>query len=66
MANRRHVEMICTLVRLCAHPQDWTTLLNIRSMAQLSDDCFAFGGPMLPVGDVLALIEARITPVAEV
>jgi molybdopterin molybdotransferase len=34
-------------------------------MAQLSDDCFAFGGPMLPVDDVLKLIEARISPVAE-
>lgn len=35
-------------------------------MAQLSDDCFAFGGPMLPVEDVLALIAARISPVDEV
>lgn len=34
-------------------------------MAQLSDDCFAFGGPMLPVDEVLRLIETRIAPVAE-
>lgn len=34
-------------------------------MAQLSDDCFAFGGPMLPVDDVLQLIESRIIPVPE-
>lgn len=34
-------------------------------MAQLSDDCFAFGGPMLAVDEVLRLIEARIAPVAE-
>lgn len=34
-------------------------------MAQLSDDCFAFGGALLPVEDVLRLIETRITPVAE-
>lgn len=34
-------------------------------MAQLSDDCFAFGGALLPVDEVLRLIETRITPVAE-
>ena len=32
-------------------------------MAQLSDDCFAFGGALLGVDAALALIEARITPV---
>ena len=32
-------------------------------MAQLSDDCFAFGGTLLGVDDALALIEARVTPV---
>jgi molybdopterin molybdotransferase len=34
-------------------------------MAQLSDDCFAFGGPLLPVEEVERLIRARIMPVAE-
>jgi molybdopterin molybdotransferase len=34
-------------------------------MAQLSDDCFAFGGPMMPVGDAVALIAARVSAVAE-
>ncbi|MEW6644823.1 MAG: gephyrin-like molybdotransferase Glp [Pseudomonadota bacterium] len=34
-------------------------------MAQLSDDCFAFGGPMLSVDDAVALIAARVTPVSE-
>jgi molybdopterin molybdotransferase len=34
-------------------------------MAQLSDDCFAFGGALLTVGAALAEIEARITPVVE-
>jgi molybdopterin molybdotransferase len=34
-------------------------------MAQLSDDCFAFGGPMLPVEEAVAIIAARVTPVAE-
>ena len=35
-------------------------------MAQLTDDCFAFGGPMLSVEDVERLIQERITPVAEI
>jgi molybdopterin molybdotransferase len=34
-------------------------------MAQLSDDCFAFGGMLLGVDAALALIEARIVPVVE-
>jgi len=34
-------------------------------MAQLSQDCFAFGGPMLSVDDAVALIAARVTPVAD-
>lgn len=33
-------------------------------MAQLSDDCFAFGGPLLTVDDVERLISERVTPVA--
>jgi molybdopterin molybdotransferase len=35
-------------------------------MAQLSDDCFAFSGPLLPIADMERLIIARVTPVAEV
>ena len=34
-------------------------------MAQLSDDCFAFGGALLGVDAALALITARITPVVD-
>ncbi len=34
-------------------------------MAQLSDDCFAFGGALLGVDAALALIEARIAPVVD-
>ncbi len=34
-------------------------------MAQLSDDCFAFGGELLGVDAALALIEARVAPVVE-
>jgi len=35
-------------------------------MAQLSDDCFAFGGPMMPVDEAVRLIAARVTAVREV
>ena len=35
-------------------------------MAQLSDDCFAFGGPLLPVDEVERLIAARVVPVKEI
>jgi len=34
-------------------------------MAQLTDDCFAFAGPLLAVADMERLIETRIAPVAE-
>jgi molybdopterin molybdotransferase len=33
-------------------------------MAQLTDDCFAFGGGLMPVADALALIAERVAPVA--
>jgi molybdopterin molybdotransferase len=33
-------------------------------MAQLSDDCFAFNGPLLPVVDAERLIDERVAPVA--
>jgi molybdopterin molybdotransferase len=35
-------------------------------MAQLTDDCFAFSGPLLPIADMERLIIERVTPVAEV
>jgi molybdopterin molybdotransferase len=34
-------------------------------MAQLTDDCFAFGGPLLAIDDVERLIAERVMPVAE-
>jgi len=34
-------------------------------MAQLTDDCFAFSGPLMPVDEVERLIAERIVPVAE-
>jgi molybdopterin molybdotransferase len=33
-------------------------------MAQLSDDCFAFSGPLLPVADAERLIGERVVPVS--
>ena len=35
-------------------------------MAQLSDDCFAFGGPMMSVDEAVRLIAARVGAVREV
>jgi molybdopterin molybdotransferase len=34
-------------------------------MAQLTDDCFAFSGPLLPIGEVERIIRERVLPVAE-
>ena len=35
-------------------------------MAQLSDDCFAFGGPMMSVDDAVGLIAAKVAAVDEI
>ena len=35
-------------------------------MAQLTDDCFAFSGPLLPLDEMEKLIAERIAPVAEI
>ncbi len=35
-------------------------------MAQLSDDCFAFGGPMMSVDEAVGIIAARVSAVREV
>jgi molybdopterin molybdotransferase len=34
-------------------------------MAQLSDDCFAFSGPLMPIGEVERIITERVAPVEE-
>jgi molybdopterin molybdotransferase len=34
-------------------------------MAQLTDDCFAFAGPLLPISEMERLIAERVTPVIE-
>src|SRR5258708_5140053 len=35
-------------------------------MAQLTDDCFAFNGPLLPIVEVERLIRDGVAPVAEI
>jgi molybdopterin molybdotransferase len=35
-------------------------------MAQLSDDCFAFGGPMMSVDEAVAIIATRVSAVDEI
>jgi molybdopterin molybdotransferase len=35
-------------------------------MAQLTDDCFAFDGPLMPIEAMERLIEERISPVADI
>jgi molybdopterin molybdotransferase len=35
-------------------------------MAQLTDDCFAFGGPMMSVDEAVGLITARVTAIQEI
>ncbi|MBW8855211.1 MAG: molybdopterin molybdenumtransferase MoeA, partial [Bradyrhizobium sp.] len=34
-------------------------------MAQLTDDCFAFSGPLLPIADMERMIAERVRPVSE-
>src|SRR5436853_5220123 len=35
-------------------------------MAQLTDDCFAFSGPLMPIEEMERLIAERIVPIADV
>ncbi|HKS18583.1 MAG TPA: gephyrin-like molybdotransferase Glp [Bradyrhizobium sp.] len=35
-------------------------------MAQLSDDCFAFGGPMMSVDEAVGIIAARVTEIVDI
>src|SRR6266508_953209 len=35
-------------------------------MAQLTDDCFAFAGPLLPIAEAERMIYERVAPVTEV
>ncbi len=34
-------------------------------MAQLSDDCFAFGGPMMSVDEAVGIIASRVAAVQD-
>ena len=35
-------------------------------MAQLTDDCFAFSGPLLPIDEVERILRERVMPVPEI
>ena len=35
-------------------------------MAQLSDDCFAFAGPLMPVDEAERMIGERVAPVGDI
>ncbi len=35
-------------------------------MAQLTDDCFALSGPLVPVAEAERMIRERVAPVAEI
>ena len=35
-------------------------------MAQLSEDCFAFGGPMMSVDEAVGIIAAKVTAVNDI
>src|SRR5207245_9041294 len=37
-----------------------------HTMAQLSDDCFAFGGPMMSVDEAVGIITGRVAQVEEI
>src|SRR5207247_2041939 len=60
---------VCRAAAVAAAGRSWRRgALHPRSfwawlMAQLSDDCFAFGGALLGVDAALALIRERIVPV---
>ena len=58
-SHRRHPDPACRAAR--RHPGAY----RARVMAQLTDDCFAFSGPLLPVEEVERIIRERVTPVAE-
>src|SRR5258708_56134 len=52
----------------CPLPMSWPLPISssvgcIKPMAQLSDDCFAFGGTLLSVDAALALVTERVHPV---
>src|SRR5262249_46485334 len=67
--DRERRALRCAIAATAARRCRCDRVLHRRSsrigglMAQLSDDCFAFGGKLLGVDAALALIRERITPV---
>ena len=59
------IEAVADILVAKAAPLDARRARAERLMAQLTDDCFAFGGPLLAIDEVERLIGERVTPVAE-
>ena len=60
------IEAVADILVAKAQPLDARARARAeRLMAQLTDDCFAFGGPLLAIDEVERLIGERVTPVAE-
>ena len=58
------IEAIADLLLKHAVPVAEAAATRSALMAQLTDDCFAFSGPLLPLDDMERLIGERIAPVA--
>ena len=61
------IEAIADLLLAQAHAgrDGHRDMQEIALMAQLTDDCFAFSGPLLRLEEMERLIGERISPVAE-
>ena len=58
------IERIADVLLKHAVPLDAAAAAHAeRVMAQLTDDCFAFSGPLLPIDDMERLIAERVAPV---
>ena len=75
VAHLDDIEAVASLLQRSAIPVDEVLAKRVanserksekREMAQLSDDCFAFGGPMMSVDEAVGIIAARVTPVREI
>ena len=60
------IEKIADVLTVESEPLEARAEAGSGVMAQLSDDCFAFDGPLLPIAEAERLIAERIAPVAEV
>ena len=73
MAHLDDIEAVAALLQRSAMPVEDVLAKQLPNreglrgkMAQLSDDCFAFGGPMMSVDEAVGIIAARVTAVEEI